>query len=98
MYRVTKETIGGIIECLISSAESLIALGATSTIWKSLMKVGDLVRWTHPPALDFGVVIAVEKRWEDAGLSAFVRWFKYPQHNGYYPINGHYLELVNENR
>jgi hypothetical protein len=62
------------------------------------MKVGDLVRWTHPPALDFGVVIAVEKRWEDAGLSAFVRWFGNPEYSGYYTINHDCLELVNESR
>ena len=75
-----------------------ILLGVGFTIWKSLMKVGDLVRWTFHARPDFGVVIAVEERWEDAGLSAFVHWFKNPEFSGYCPVSHEYLELVNENR
>ena len=82
-YHSMIKIIGGIIVYLILLEVPPILLGVGFTIWKSLMKVGDLVRWTFHARPDFGVVIAVEERWEDAGLSAFVHWFKNPEFSGY---------------
>ena len=86
-YHSMIKIIGGIIVYLILLEVPPILLGVGFTIWKSLMKVGDLVRWTFHARPDFGVVIAVEERWEDAGLSAFVHWFKNPQVSGYWPVS-----------
>jgi len=52
------------------------------------MKVGDLVRWTHPDGLDMGLVIRIEGKW------AAIQWNREPQFGGMYPIKHRYLEII----
>ena len=58
------------------------------------MKVGDLVTWLHPEALDYGIVIKLGGDYF-AG-EAYVEWQGTPQHSGYYPIDHELLQVVNE--
>ena len=56
------------------------------------MKVGNLVRWVDPEALDLGIIIEI------VGLRADIVWQKEPEYNGSYSIKSEYLELVDESR
>ena len=60
------------------------------------MKVGDLVKWTHPHAKDTGIILKTpEDRLRD---DAVIHWFGNPQHSGFYPIDHELLELLDESR
>ena len=56
------------------------------------MKIGDLVRWTHPESLDTGIVTRLD------GNTAYIAWQVEPQHNGGYTFPHKHLELLNEDR
>ena len=63
------------------------------------MKVGDLVKWTHPQAKDTGIVIEVPTDttgWYDNEVSIY--WFGKPEHSGFYPTDHELLELASESR
>ena len=60
------------------------------------MKTGDLVRWNHPTALDYGLVVEIGGNCF-AG-EAYIRWVDQPEHSGYYPIEHELLEVINESR
>ena len=60
------------------------------------MKVGDLVRWNHPSALDYGLV--VEMGGNCFAGEAFIQWVQQPAHSGYYPIEHELVEVVSERR
>lgn len=63
------------------------------------MKVGDLVKWTHPHAKDIGIVLNLSE--DTAGWyanQATIHWFGDPRHSGLYPIDHELLELASESR
>jgi hypothetical protein len=62
------------------------------------VKVGDLVRWKHPAAASFGVVI----KWMEysdywSSEAVFVIWLDGKNH-GEYPVGHEYMELISESR
>ena len=58
------------------------------------MKVGDLVKWTHPHARDVGVVLEIRPdTW--MGCQAYVEWASEPRHSGLYPVDHELLVLIN---
>jgi hypothetical protein len=66
------------------------------------MKVGDLVKWTHPQSIDFGLVLQLgedtTEPWINRGGEVLISWFGNPAHSGFYPASHELLELVNESR
>ena len=56
------------------------------------MKIGDLVRWTHPESLDLGIIIELD------GERATIVWQNEPQCNGSYPTYNEHMELLSEGR
>jgi len=60
------------------------------------VKAGDLVRWNHPAALDYGLVVEIGGDFFIG--EAFIQWVGQPKHSGYYPIEHELLEVVNESR
>ena len=59
------------------------------------MKVGDLVKWTHPHAKDTGIILKMP---ETFGDDAVIHWFGKPEHSGFYPIDHELLEPLDESR
>ena len=55
------------------------------------VRVGSLVRWTHPKGLTNGVVIEVRNE----GHEAFIRWFDHEGH-GFYPLDHQWLVLLSK--
>ena len=65
------------------------------------MKVGDLVKWTHPKALDYGLVLALGEDRRPEGYwdgHILIEWHANPEHSGLYPADHELLELINESR
>ena len=65
------------------------------------MKVGDLVKWLHPEALDYGLVLEMGEDRQPKGYWAghvLIQWNAKPEHSGLYPANHQLLELVSESR
>ncbi len=63
------------------------------------MKVGDLVKWTHPHAKDTGIIIDIPTDttgWHENEV--LIHWFDNPQHSGLYPIDHELLEPLVESR
>ena len=61
------------------------------------MKVGDLVKWTHPHAQDTGIILSFcNDGFEDH--HAVIHWFGKPEHSGLYPIDHELLEPLDESR
>ena len=61
------------------------------------MKVGDLVRWTLPEAIDFGLILEMGENVTPEGYWAgqvFIQWQDKPEHSGFYPVDHELLELV----
>ena len=72
--------------------------GVLLTDWSLSVKVGDLVRWTHPKATGFGIVVADPKEsWGCDSPVVAVVWFD-GKHHGSYPMGHEYMELVRESR
>jgi len=60
------------------------------------VKVGDLVKWTHPHSKDIGVILDADSdKW---GGQVIIHWFGNPDHSGLYPIDHELLELISESR
>jgi hypothetical protein len=56
------------------------------------VKVADLVKWLHPDALDFGLILKIgEAHFAD---QVFIEWHRKPEHSGYYPANHELLEVI----
>jgi len=66
------------------------------------MKVGDLVKWTHPQSMDFGLVLQMGEDAPSPGFSrdgeVLISWVGTPAHSGFYPASHELLELVSESR
>jgi hypothetical protein len=66
------------------------------------MKVGDLVQWTHPEAMDFGLILQMgedaPERWINRDGEVLIAWVGIPAHSGFYPADHKLLELVSESR
>ena len=65
------------------------------------MKVGDLVKWTHPQAIDFGLVLKLGEDHHPQGFwrgEVLIAWTENPAHSGFYPANHKFLELISESR
>jgi hypothetical protein len=63
------------------------------------MKVGDLVKWTHPHAKDTGIIIKIPTDttgWYENEV--IIHWFGNPHHSGLYPIDHELLEPLDEKR
>ena len=60
------------------------------------MKVGDLVKWTHPRALDIGIILEIDG--DKYGDQAVIQWFGKPDCSGLYPIDHELLEVLSEAR
>ena len=60
------------------------------------MKVGDLVKWTHPQAVDYGLVLKVADPTSFLTGQVFIEWHAAPDHSGYYPSDHQLLELISE--
>lgn len=59
------------------------------------MKVGDLVKWTHPDAEDIGIIRALLPSGIFSDMDhALIHWFKDPDCSGPYPMDHHLLEVV----
>ena len=56
------------------------------------MKVGDLVKWTHPSGPDVGIIMDC-----DTG-GVFIMWSEDPAQEAYHPINLENLKVINESR
>lgn len=68
---------------------------------KKKMKVGDLVKWTHPEAEGFGIIIPLEEVYRNSPTihnRVSIHWFDTPEHNALYEWEHPYLELVSESR
>ena len=61
------------------------------------MKVGDLVRWTHPDSLGLGIIMPMPDGFDLPG-GVYIAWIDEPRFNGPYPAVHKYLELINESR
>jgi hypothetical protein len=59
------------------------------------MKVGDLVKWTHPHSEDTGIILKMPKTFDG---EAIIHWFGNPEHSGLYPIGHALLEPLDESR
>jgi len=60
------------------------------------MKIGDLVKWTHPDAKDTGIILEMDEgKWGD---QAIIHWFGKPECSGLYPLDHELLELADEGR
>ena len=55
------------------------------------MKVGDLVRWTHPQHLSLGIIVELYPP-----KDAYVYWCEDDDTHGIYPLDHEHLEPVNE--
>ena len=58
------------------------------------MKVGDLVKWAHPQAVDYGLVLEMGEDHLPRGYwdgQVFIEWVGHPEHSGFYPVDHHYL-------
>jgi len=60
------------------------------------VKVGDLVRWLYPEALDYGIILQLGTGYFAGDV--FVEWQRHPEHSGYYPTSHELLEVVSEAR
>ena len=61
------------------------------------VKVGDLVKWMHPDAIDYGLVLEMlDDRW--GSDTAYIQWHVNPDYSGGYPINHDLLAVINESR
>lgn len=61
------------------------------------VKVGDLVKWMHPDAIDYGLVLdMLGDRW--GRDMAYIQWHVNPDQGGPYPINHDLLAVINESR
>ena len=63
------------------------------------MKVGDLVKWLHPEALDYGLVMEMGEDRNPEGYwngHILIHWNGKPEHSGLYPADHQLLELVSE--
>ena len=61
------------------------------------MKVGDLVKWTHPLAKDTGIILSfVNDGFKDH--HAIIHWFGKPECSGMYLVDHELLELLDEGR
>ena len=56
------------------------------------MKVGDLVRWTHPSAEDIGLVVD----YSPCGSEVLIEWTVEAEAYGYYPTKHENLEIIME--
>jgi len=61
------------------------------------MKVGDLVKWTHPEAPDIGIILKAGTADYGCG-GAHIYWFSKPEHSGTYPMVHDLLEMLSESR
>ena len=55
------------------------------------VRVGSIVRWTHPKGLTNGIVLKVREN----GARGFIRWFDHEGH-GFYPLDHKLLVLVSK--
>ena len=65
------------------------------------MKIGDLVKWLHPEALDYGLVLEMGEGRQPEGYwdnQVLIQWHAKPEHSGFYPADHKLLELVSESR
>ena len=62
------------------------------------MKVGDLVKWTHPHAKDIGIILDIPANSELYCGQANIHWFGKPEHSGLYPLDHELLESLDESR
>ena len=66
------------------------------------MKIGDLVKWTHPRAIDYGLVLEIGEDVPYPGFSrdgeVLISWFANPEHSGFYQADHELLELASEGR
>ena len=64
------------------------------------IKIGSLVKWTHPQAIDFGLVLKMGEDDPSPGFckhgKVLISWIGNPNHSGFYPVNHELLELVSE--
>jgi len=58
------------------------------------MKAGDLVKWTHPDAEDFGIVLKAPPT--KFGDEAHIHWFGSPECSGYYSPHHELLEHLGQ--
>jgi hypothetical protein len=59
------------------------------------MKTGDLVKWTHPNAEDFGIVLD-EPPTKFGEHEAHIYWFGSPECSGYYSSHHELLEHLGQ--
>ena len=65
------------------------------------MKIGDLVKWSHPQAVDYGLVLEMGEDRLPKGYwdgHVLIQWHRKPEHSGLYPAKHELLELVSESR
>jgi hypothetical protein len=66
------------------------------------VQVGDLVKWTHPQSIDFGIVLRMgedaPEPWINRTGEVLISWIANPEHSGFYPANHELLELASESR
>ena len=62
------------------------------------MKVGDLVRWTHPKQRILGIIGQWPAGWENRDDRVYIAWLDKGSFNGPYPAVHKYLELVSASR
>ena len=60
------------------------------------MKVGDLVKWTHPKAPDIGIILQAGTTYD--ACAAHIYWLGKPEHSGVYPMVHDLLEIFSESR
>ena len=57
------------------------------------MKVGDLVKWTHPQYPSIGIIVKLYPP-----KDAYVYWCEDDDSHGIYPLDHEYLEFLSEGR
>lgn len=55
------------------------------------MKVGDLVKWTHPQYPSIGIIAKLLHNGD-----AYIYWIEDDDTDGIYPLDHKYLEIANE--
>lgn len=62
------------------------------------VKVGDLVKWMHPDAIDYGLVLEMldKDRW--GRDKVYIKWHVNPYRSGPYSINNGLLAVISKSR
>ena len=62
------------------------------------VKVGDLVKWMHPDAIDYGLVLEMLNKDRWGRDKVYIQWYVNPYRSGPYSINNGLLAVISKSR